>query len=482
MMLAELELLLAAVRPASPHVAFRRAVIEDNVLGKRTVTTRRKVAKLLTQLYGLDPGVTVFRALSFFWERDTNGRPLLPQIFRPDDPLLAVAFAPEDKQALEKLLADLPQEVFQADDSLGWVYQFWQTKRKKEVNDSGEKIGADELPAVTQLFTEDYMVKFLLHNTLGAWWAGKKLTTEDTENAETEEELRKKVALPGVDWTYLRFVREDSVSTKPNPKSSSVSSVPSVVKSTWRPAAGTFDGWPKQAAELKIMDPCCGSGHFLVAAFDLMVRIRMEEEGLSAAEACDAVLRDNLHGLKIDPRCTQIAAFALAFAAWTFPNVPSPSGRGAGGEGVLGYRELPELHIACTGISPQATEEQWIKLAEESGIPMPRGGREPIRNGLVNIYQLFSEAPALGSLIDPSELPSDLIAADYETIEPYLAAAMISDREGRDSHERAVAAKAFLELLTCSLCATHLSLRMCPTWGEEIKMVFYGRTLTRTTR
>jgi len=91
---------------------------------------------------------------------------MLPQIFRPDDPLLAVAFAPEDRQALEKLLADLPQDVFQAEDSLGWVYQFWQTKRKKEVNDSGEKIGADGLPAVTQLFTEDYMVKFLLHNTL----------------------------------------------------------------------------------------------------------------------------------------------------------------------------------------------------------------------------------------------------------------------------------------------------------------------------
>lgn len=245
---------------------------------------------------------------------------MLPQIFRPDDPLLGVTFAPEDKQALEKLLTRLPVEVFTADDSLGWVYQFWQTKRKKEVNDSGEKIGADELPAVTQLFTEDYMVKFLLHNTLGAWWAGKELTTEDTEGTETEEELRQKVALPGVDWEYLRFVREEPETDTGPSVSSSVSSVPCVVKSAWRPAAGTFSGWPKQAGELKIMDPCCGSGHFLVAAFDLMVRIRMEEEGLEAAEASDAVLRDNLFGLEIDQRCTQLAAFALAFAAWTFPD------------------------------------------------------------------------------------------------------------------------------------------------------------------
>ena len=100
---------------------------------------------------------------------------MLPAIFRPDDPVLQIEFAPEDKLDLERLLTDLESEVFDADDSLGWVYQFWQTKRKDEVNASEKKIGADELPAVTQLFTEDYMVKFLLHNSLGAWWVGKFL-------------------------------------------------------------------------------------------------------------------------------------------------------------------------------------------------------------------------------------------------------------------------------------------------------------------
>jgi hypothetical protein len=61
----------------------------------------------------------------------------------------------------------LPSEVFKADDSLGWVYQFWQSEENDRINDSGVKIGADVLPAVTELFTEDYMVWFLLHNTLG---------------------------------------------------------------------------------------------------------------------------------------------------------------------------------------------------------------------------------------------------------------------------------------------------------------------------
>jgi len=287
---------------------------------------------------------------------------MLPAIFRPDDPALRVRLAPEHQQALEKCLAELPVEVFTADDSLGWVYQFWQTKRKKEVNESGKKIGADELPAVTQLFTEPYMVQFLLHNTLGAWWAGKALAArpELAQRPASEEELRSACALSRCAWTYLRFIREEE-------------GIP------WRPAAGNFEGWPERAAEIAVLDPCCGSGHFLVEAFRILVPMRMSEERFSARQACDAVLRDNLFGLEIDERCTQIAAFNLALAAWTHPD--------AGG-----YRPLPELHIACSGLSVGAKEEEWIKLARKD---------ERLREGMRRLYRLFKDAPTLGSLIDP---------------------------------------------------------------------------------
>src|SRR5207302_7483347 len=90
-----------------------------------------------------------------------------------DDVLLDIDFAPEQRIALEKELSKLPRDTFLADDSLGWVYQFWQAKRKDEVNKSGAKIDSHTLPAVTQLFTEDYMVQFLLHNTIGASWCAR---------------------------------------------------------------------------------------------------------------------------------------------------------------------------------------------------------------------------------------------------------------------------------------------------------------------
>jgi hypothetical protein len=101
--------------------------------------------------------------------------PSLPAVFKPGDPVLAMTLDPALVKRMRGLVAELPREVFIADDSLGWTYQFWRTAEKEAVNKAKGKVGAAELPAVTQLFTESYMVKFLLHNTLGAWWAGKRL-------------------------------------------------------------------------------------------------------------------------------------------------------------------------------------------------------------------------------------------------------------------------------------------------------------------
>jgi hypothetical protein len=326
---------------------------------------------------------------------------MLPQVFRTDDVLLEIEFAPEHRLALEKLLAALPRETFLADDSLGWVYQFWQSKKKKQVNDSGQAIDGRTLPAVTQLFTEDYMVQFLLHNTIGAWWCARHEIKGPSGGAGIPAD-KAPVEVP-----YLRW-RDDGTL-----------------------AAGTFDGWPKTLNEFRLLDPCCGSGHFLVAAFNLLVPLRMRDDGLTARGACDAVLRENLFGLELDPRCTQIAAFALAVAAWKYPAEDGQP---------LGYRELPSLNIACAGIGPQATEDEWLRLAEQSGKPMSVLSREPILNGLRNLHALFSDAPTLGSLIDPNQLSADLISADYETLQPYLAAALTAEYTDDDAHERAVAA------------------------------------------
>ncbi len=293
------------------------------------------------------------------WElAATLASEMLPQIFRAGSVVFEISFAAEYQAKLERLLADLPKEIFFASDALGWVYQFWQAKRKDEINNSEVKIGDRELPAVTQLFTEPYMVNFLLDNSLGAWWAGRRLNEADWTETKTEEVLRAKAEISGVPVSSLRFVKENG---------------------RWSPASGTFPGWPAQLKDLKVLDPCCGSGHFLVAVFLMLVPMRMEMEGLSARIAVDKVLSENIHGLELDRRCVELAAFALALAAWRYPD--------AGG-----YRPLPEIHVACSGLAVTSKKEDWEAL----------GGKDhTLAVILGEFHDTFKNAPVLGSLIDP---------------------------------------------------------------------------------
>jgi N-6 DNA Methylase len=270
---------------------------------------------------------------------------MLPGIFRVDDPCLRVKLAPEGRQAVEAIVSELPREIFLADDALGWVYQYWQSEKKDEVNDSERKIAGADIAPVTQLFTEPYMVRFLLENTLGAWWASR----------HSDSPL-----LSAFDY----LVRDDGSL-----------------------AVGHFDSWPDTLAELTVMDPSCGSGHFLVDAFHLLRLMRMEEERLDARAAGDAVLRENLFGLELDQRCVQITAFALAFAAWR----------------TGGYRELPVPNVACVGIPARGNLERW-KASIESG------QSKEMTAAVEKLHELFGDADSLGSLLNPakdSELGDD---------------------------------------------------------------------------
>ncbi len=323
---------------------------------------------------------------------------MLPQIFRVDDPVLAAKLPLETRQQLQGLVAGLEVEVFTASDSLGWTYQFWQTKRKKEVNDSGVKIGADELSPVTQLFTEDYMVDFLLDNTLGAWHAGKVFAANPqlAASAKSEDELRQAVSLPGCPWAYLRFIQTE--------------------EGAWTPAAGTFEGWPKTAAELKCLDPCMGSGHFVVAMFERLVALRMGEEELREKAAVAAVIEDNVFGLEIDQRCTQIGAFNLALAAWRR----------------VGHCKLPAMNLACSGLAPNTREADWLTMA---------GDNERLRNGMEQLYRLFLKASVLGSLINPRAAKSDLLVADFHELQPLLEQALAQESQDDTAYEMAVTAR-----------------------------------------
>lgn len=330
--------------------------------------------------------------------------PGLPGVFKPDDPVLALPIAPEFSKRLRAILSGLPKDAFTADDSLGWTYQFWRASEKDAVNAAGGKIGSVELPAVTQLFTESYMVKFLLHNTLGAWWAAKVLALDPdlARDAADEDALREACALPAVRWEFLRFIRDVDGN------------------GSWHPAAGTFSGWPNRAAEITYCDPCCGSGHFLVEAFFILSALREKEEGISAADAAMAVLQDNLYGLEIDGRCVQIAAFNVALAAWKLVGAPI---------------SLPPPHIAWVGAPPPMSKAEMSALGNDDG---------SLRHALEALHDQFVGAPVLGSMLEVGA--RNLLDPDLR--ERGQAALAMLRRVEPERAEGAIAAKGLLDAVS----------------------------------
>jgi hypothetical protein len=372
------------------RLLFARFLLENNLL----MSPEHGVAVTLDDCEELAPSLGLKDAWGVAAQFASKE---LPEIFRADDPAGAVDMPVEDRKVLVRLVNEQPVDVFTASDSIGWCYQFWQAERKDEVNAAGAKIGAEELPAVTQLFTEDYMVDFLLDNTLGAWHAAKILAANPRlATAEREEELRQGVSLAGCQWKHLRFTRG--------------------AHGRWTPAAGSFAGWPSAASGLKCLDPCMGSGHFVVAMFERCVALRMAEEGLEERDAVTAVIRDNLFGLELDPRCTQIGAFNLALAAWRR----------------VGHCKLPAMNIACSGLAPNMREAEWLAVA---------GDDQRLRAGMEGLYRLFKDAPVLGSLINPRAGAGDLLVAEFQELQPLLEKARAQEAKDEAAHETVLTAR-----------------------------------------
>jgi hypothetical protein len=305
------------------------------------------------------------------WDAAANyASKMLPAIFRTDDPLMQITYATDERIKLEVLIDAIEDEIFKADDALGWVYQFWQSEAKAAINASGDKIDGAKLPAVTQLFTEPYMVHFLIDNTLGAWWVSRNPGIR-----------------PPVKFEYLRLLEDGS------------------------PAAGKFEGWPDKTAEVTSLDPCMGSGHFVASLFPVYATLRMHEEGLTKEEATDKVILENLHGLELDPRCTQISAFNLAFTAWKFCGH---------------FKELPEMNLACSGVAPKGKVDDWVKLV---GKVERADDKLRLENGMRELYDHFQLAPELGSLLDPTTIKSDAFTASFEDLQPVLQKAFENEAD-----------------------------------------------------
>lgn len=233
------------------------------------------------------------------------------------------------RAAIEALDAPELKDVWLDDTTLGWVYQYWNDPEREALDaklNGGGKVEPHEIASKTQMFTERYMVEWLLHNSLGQMWLAickKHGWTAEVEANGTlarlearrkewrEKRERGEVALdalmpiePGIEENWKYWV--------PQPLTAeAVTHAPETVRS------------------LKILDPATGSGHFLVIAFGLLFTLYQEEAKHRGENWCDrqiveSILENNLYGVDIDPRAIQIAAAALILKARLLSPQASP--------------------------------------------------------------------------------------------------------------------------------------------------------------
>jgi len=261
------------------------------------------------------------------------------------------------RAAVEALEDPALAEAWTDDTTLGWVYQFWNDPDREALDEkirNRGKIENHEIAAKTQLFTDRYMVEWLLQNSLGQVWFGicaRNDWTPEVVNDGTLERLEARRAewrdrrdrgevdlealmpLPGAERPDLYDLEEEERWKYWVPRE-----LPAPASPGASTDGGVGDHAPASVREVKLLDPACGSGHFLVIAFELLAALYQEEArqrraaGQSLAEEewtphaiAASILERNLHGIDLDPRAVQIAAAALWLKARTWCREGQPS-------------------------------------------------------------------------------------------------------------------------------------------------------------
>ena len=288
----------------------------------------------------------------------------LPGLFALDDP--ATALHPSTPALIRCMtlvggamagftLAE-SDAAFADPDAIGWAYQFYQEEAKADIyaklSRGGKVSTRSEIAAATELFTEPYMVKWLLQNSLG----------------RSYHEIYPDSTLPAT-WEY--YVKPDQLVT-----------------------STTFT-----LSRLTVLDPCMGSGHFLREAFDMFIAMYREQfHALSATEVADRILSRHLYGIDIDPRAAQLSALTLYLRAWELVHDERRKERKPG----PGTYTPPAMNLATTptSLTEGALQRHFGRHPQDM----------PLKPLLEGVFAGLEQADMLGSLLRPKEYLDHAIA------------------------------------------------------------------------
>ena len=265
------------------------------------------------------------------------------------------------EDAIEEL-DEVPEEVWRADDVLGWIYEYY-NRQVVEALDAKNSLDPEDVGPANQFYTPHWVVRMLTDNSLGKLYleaTGQEDSIPEPEAMSPEERKERLVTpadSPTVSELCTYLIPDEEAGDAPE-----------------------FD----HPRDLQVIDPACGSGHFLLYAFDILERIWWAGTDLDRAEIPAKVLEHNLYGVDIDLRSCQLSAFNLYLKARTRAEEED------------GEFHMPNVGIVCADARVAEVEEGAEVLDEITG-----EGSE-LREALDDIIKTFRRTEALGSLLDVS--------------------------------------------------------------------------------
>ena len=263
-----------------------------------------------------------------------------------------------------RMVNEISEEDWQdAVQVIGWMYQFYNIEPKAKVfsKTGGAKITKEEIPAATQLFTPEWIVKYMVENSLGRLWIEGH--PDENLKANWKYYLDEAEQEPAVE-AELQKIRTEYANIKPE--------------------------------DIKIIDPCMGSGHILVYAFDVLMQI-YTSNGYSERDAVKSILENNLYGLDIDDRAGQLAYFAVMMKARKYSR-----------------------RILNSGITPNVFSIQDSSFMSDDFIAFVANKDHELELDLIGIRNAFVDAKEYGSVLSVPKFDYEKLYARIEDLKSYF--------------------------------------------------------------
>lgn len=262
---------------------------------------------------------------------------------------------------IEQMISQIPEDNWQdAVQIIGWLYQYYNSGKKDEVFAAlkkNVKITKENIPAATQLFTPDWIVRYMVENSLGRMWVEGHPDTKTQLLPTPEEQAAYTAGNRDPEDTKWHYYLEEAQQE------------PQVQAQLSEISKQYADLTPEQ---IKVIDPCCGSGHILAYLFDVLMQI-YENYGYTPRDAVTSILQNNLYGLDIDDRAAQLAYFAVMMKAVRYdkrflkrkdedgePDVPQPHVYAIQESN---YLEKADVEFFCNG-KPSLTDAMHTILTQ----------------------------------------------------------------------------------------------------------------------